>query len=121
VESVLVIACALSLTLSLAAVCWCALLSTPAELRKIVARALDGSLTAEAKADATQALFVAHKADMVAIHEAVEGVLDSVERKRRQVSAAKSRIDQVGQEEAPKTRDDIVTHYRAKVYGLPGA
>jgi len=121
VESLLVLACALSLTLSLAAVCWCALLSTPAELRKIVSRALDSSLTAEAKADATQALFVAHKADTAAIHEAVEGVLDSVERKRKQISGAKSRLAAVQEEDVPKTRDDIVSHYRAKVYGLPGS
>lgn len=120
-ELFLGIACALSLVLSLAAVCWCALCSTPAELRKICTRALDASLTCEAKADATQALFVAHKLDMTAIHEAVEGVLDSVERKRKQISGAKSRLNAVQEGEAPKTRDDIVSHFRAKIYGLPGA
>ena len=120
-ESLLVIACALSLSLSLAAVCWCALFSHPAEFRKQVDSAKMAAATAVGRVEEISALFIAHKADMAAIHEAVEGVLDSVERKRRQVSAAKSRLNQVQEEEVPKTRDDVVAHYRAKVYGLPGA
>lgn len=115
------VACALSLTLSLAAVCWCALFSNPAALRKQVEAAKMAAAGAVGRVEEVSALFVAHKADMSAIHEAVEGVLDSVERKRRQVSAAKSRLDQVQGEEVPKTRDDLVSHYRAKIYGLPGA
>jgi len=121
VELLLIIACALSLTLSLAAVCWCALFSRPAEFRNQVERATSAANAATVRAEETQTLFVAHKLDMAAIQEAVEGVLDSVERKRKQISGAKSRLAAVQEEEVPKTRDEVVTHYRAKVYGLPGA
>jgi len=120
-ESLLVLACALSLSLSLAAVCWCALFSRPAEFRKQVDSAKIAAATAVGRVEEIGALFIAHKADMAAIHEAVEGVLDSVERKRKQISGAKSRLNAVQEEAAPQTRDDIVTHYRAKIYGLPGA
>lgn len=60
--------------------------------------------------------FIEHKAETTALHEAIEGVLDSVEKKRRQTAAGVSRM-QAATEPEPQTREDQLALARRKVYG----
>ncbi len=71
------------------------------------------------RADTLQAEFMQHKLETTALHESMDGMLDSVERKRRRISGAESRLNAGQQAEpaAPATRDQIVTAARQKVYG----
>lgn len=112
----LVLACAASLALSCLAILWCALFSSPARYVKR-AEYIEASISdCVAEVEAIQAKFVQHKAEISALAEAIEGTLDSVERKRRQISGAASRLNSVV-EDAPKSRQDIVDQARARVYG----
>lgn len=114
--SALVLACAVSLCLSIAAILWCALFATPARYIARAARLETGLQDCVGSVDHIEAKFVQHKAEIAALAEAIEGTLDSVERKRRQISGAASRLNAVV-EEAPKSRQDIVDQARARVYG----
>jgi len=111
-------ACAVSLVLSVASIIWVVLFSTPALFRKCVEHSLVMAKDAHAKAEEIESKFLIHKTEMSGLYEAVEGVLDSVEKKRRQTSAAASRVALVqdGPIEA-QTREQIIAGARAKVYG----
>ncbi len=112
------IACAVSILLSTASIIWVVLFSTPALLRKYVEHSLAIAKDAHTKAEAIESKFLIHKTEMNGLYEAVDGVLDSVEKKRRQTSAAASRVALVQDQEAePQTRDEIVAAARRKVYG----
>lgn len=104
----LVLACGVSVALSLGSILWVTLFSGPAKL-----------LSTQARVDRVEADWVAYKASLEGVLEAVEGVLESVERKRRQTTAAASRLetkppDNSGQ---PQTRDDLLRPFRQTVYG----
>lgn len=114
---VTVAACTTSLLLSGAAVLWCALFSGPGQLRTYVERGNQIAEHSAARCDELEARFLAHKAETAALHEAIEGVLDSVEKKRRQTAAGVSKL-QVATEPVPQTRDDQIAMLRAKVYGV---
>jgi len=114
--SALVFACAASLCLSIGAILWCALFSTPASIRKEVDSGRALARTAMEAVEQVEGKFVQHKAEIGALAEAIEGTLDSVERKRRQISGAASRLNAVP-EVAPTSRQDIVDQARARVYG----
>jgi len=109
-------ACALSLVLSSGSILWCLAFSSPASLRKEVdgVRAQVSSAIAEVQKIESQ--FLAQKNDLAAFEESVTGILESVERKRKQIAGSASRLQMV-EPEQPVTRDDIVAAARAKVYG----
>ncbi len=115
--SALVFACAASLCLSIAAIVWCALFSTPASIRKEVDGGRALARSALEAVEQVEARFLQHKAEIGALAEAIEGTLDSVERKRRQISGAASRLNAVP-DAAPQTRQEIVDAARARVYGI---
>ncbi len=110
-------ACAVSLVLSTASFVWVIAFSTPASIRKFVDHGIAIAKEALHKAEEIEIRFLAHKADTTAIHESIEGVLESVERKRRQISGAASRLNTPPAEPVPMTRDEIVQAARGKVYG----
>lgn len=110
-------ACTISLVLSLGCLLWCALFSSPASIRKFVDQGIAHSTAAMNLAEQTDAKFLQHKVDSEAILQSVEGVLDSIERKRRQTSAAMTRLN-ANEEPVPQTRDDVVNAARQKVYGV---
>ncbi len=114
---VTVAACTTSLLLSGAAVLWCALFSGPANLRAHVDRGILLAEQSRSRADEMEGRFIQHKAETAALHESIEGVLDSVEKKRRQTAAGVSKL-QVATEPVPQTRDDQIAMLRAKVYGV---
>jgi predicted metal-binding transcription factor (methanogenesis marker protein 9) len=113
----LVIACALSCVLSVASIVWCCIFSGPASLRK----EMDGvRAQVEASFQAFKQLegnFLTHRTEIQALAESVEGMLDSVERKRRQVTAAASRVNGPALEAVPQTREEILAHARKITYG----
>jgi len=111
------LACAASLMLSGASIVWCALFSAPASQRRAVDNAIATAADAVARADRTEMGFLQHKIDTEGILESVEGVLSSVEKKRRRVAGAESRLN-AGAEPEPQTRDDVVNAARAKIYGV---
>lgn len=112
-----VLACALSLLLSAASIVWCAMFSAPASQRRAVDGAISLSQDAIARSEQTEMKFLQHRIDTEGILESVEGVLSSVEKKRRRVAGAESRLN-AGAEPEPQTRDDVVNAARAKVYGV---
>jgi len=116
----LVVACALSLTLSGAAVLWCSLFATPARFSKYVERVESAFSDVRTRQEELEARWVREKLELTALTESIEGVLDSVERKRRQISGAASRLNQPEEEKLPQDRDALVTMLRAKVYGQTG-
>lgn len=110
-------ACTVSLVLSVGSFVWCVAFSPAASLRKYVDHALSVARTTERRAEEIESRFVSHKAETAALHESIEGVLDSVEKKRRQISASASRLN-LAQEPEPQTREEIVQAGRRKVYGV---
>jgi len=116
----LVAACALSLTLGAASVLWCALFSTPARFRKYVERVESALTDLITRQEDIEARWVREKANLSALQESIEGTLESVERKRRQISGAASRLAQPAEPELPQDRDALVSMLRAKVYGQTG-
>jgi len=64
------------------------------------------------------AAWVKYRVEMATLQESVEGMLESVERKRRQISGAASRLQGPTTEPEPVTRDEIVTAARRRVYGV---
>jgi len=111
------LACALSLVASAASLLWCALFSAPARQKKMVERANDLAQDALTRVEDTAGHFIKLKIENEAFLEAVEGVLSSVEKKRRRVAGAESRLNAV-EEAEPQTRDDIVAAGRARIYGV---
>jgi len=111
------LACALSLVLSAASLLWCALFSAPARQKKSQDQANSIAEEALARVDATATHFIQLKIDNQAFLESVEGVLASVEKKRRRVAGAESRLT-AAEEPEPQTRDEIVSAARAQVYGV---
>ncbi|GAG05984.1 unnamed protein product, partial [marine sediment metagenome] len=111
--------CTLSLLLSGAAILWCALFSGPASIRKFVDHGIAIANTAYTRGEELEAKFLQHKLETEAIREGIEGVLESVEKKRRQTSAAASRL-QLSAEPEPTTRDEIVQAARQRVFGGAG-
>jgi len=116
----LVAACAVSLTLSAASVLWCALFSTPARFTKYVSRVESALADLIVRQEEIEARWVREKANLSALQESIEGTLESVERKRRQISGAASRLAQPAEPELPQDRDALVQQLRAKVYGNTG-
>jgi len=115
----LAIACAGSLLLSGAACLWCALFSTPSQYVKRADRIEAALSDCASLVEAMEAKWLQYRTEMSGLAESVEGTLESVERKRRQISGAASRLNagQVLSEPEPQTRDDVVRVARAKVYG----
>jgi len=111
------LACVVSLVLSIGAILWCALFSAPASIRKWVDHGIAIAKQAEMAAAATEMKFLQFKIETEGILEAVEGVLSSVEKKRRRVSGAESRLN-AAMEPEPQTREQIVAAGRAKIAGL---
>lgn len=110
-------ACAVSLLLSLGSFLWTVVYSTPSHYKKSVDQSHAAAKRAGHIAEETQVLFMQHRGEMVAMQEAMEGVLESVERKRKQISGAASRIKIAEEPPIPLTRNEIVAATRAKVYG----
>jgi len=111
------LACGLSLVLSAASLLWCALFSAPNRQKKMVERANDLAQDALTRVEATASHFIQLKLDNEAFLESVEGVLSSVEKKRRRVAGAESRLN-AAEDPEPQTRDEIVSAGRARVYGV---
>lgn len=116
----IVAACALSLTLSSGSVLWCALFSTPARFSKYVERVESALTDLITRQEDIEARWIREKANLAALQESIEGTLESVERKRRQISGAASRLNQNAEPALPQDRDALVQVLRAKVYGNTG-
>ncbi len=112
----LALACGVSVLLSAAALLWVALFSSASALRREVNDQRQWAKSSIRSCEEMEVRFLAHKAETTALHESIEGVLDSVERKRRQISASASRADALRPVE-PETRDDLVNRLRGNVYG----
>jgi hypothetical protein len=117
VLSSVIVACACSLLLSGAAVLWCALFSNPAQYQKRALRIEAQFADLTRSYDALEAKWLQYKTEMAGLEEAIDGVLQSVERKRRQTAGAVSRMGNGGQPAAPQTRQEIVDAARAATYG----
>ena len=109
-------ACTCSLLLAAASLLWCSLFSSPSSIHKHLERTQGAAESALTRADSMEVRFLEHKVETVALHEAIQGVLDSVEKKRRQTAPASSKLS-LATEPEPITRDDILAAARAKVYG----
>jgi hypothetical protein len=110
------LACSSSLLLSGAALLWVVLFSAPASLRKYVDHSVSIAKDAENRVEEVEMRFIAHKAETTAIHESIESVLASVEKKRKQTAAGVSRLN-LAEAPAPTTREEIVAQARARTYG----
>lgn len=110
------LACGISLLLSGASILWCSLFAAPARQKKMVDLANDLAQDALHRVEATASHFIQLKIDNEAFLESVEGVLSSVEKKRRRVAGAESRLNLQAEPE-PTTRSDIIDAARAKLYG----
>ncbi len=111
-----VLAGTVSLAASIGAVLWCAMFSRPSQFQKVAEAALTGAKQAHLRCEEMESLWIAKKAEISGILESVEGVLDSVEKKRRQTASGVARL-QVAEEPAIQTREDQLAAWRAKVYG----
>lgn len=111
------VACAVSLVLSLGSFLWSVVYSTPSHYKKSVDQTHAAAKQAVRIAEETQGLFLVHRGEMGAMQESMEGVLESVERKRKQISGAASRLKIAEEPPIPLTRGEIVAATRAKVYG----
>jgi len=116
----LVAACALSLTLSAGAILWCTLFSSPAYFKKYVSLLESKVRELVLQFKDLESRWVREKASLSALEESIEGTLESVERKRRQISGAASRLAQPAEDQLPKDRGELVQMLRAKVYGNTG-
>lgn len=114
----LIAACALSLVLSGAAVLWCVLFSNPAVFRRDVERYASRLADCVGSCEDMRAAWLKYRIEMEGLEEAINGVLDSVERKRRQTAGAASRLAVPNAEPEPVTRDEIVAEARKRVYGV---
>jgi len=110
-------ACTLSLLLAAASLVWCALFSSPSSIHKHLERTQAAAESALGRADGMEVRFLEHKVETTALHEAIEGVLDSVEKKRRQTAAASSKLNLAAPPTAPQSRDEMLAEARAKIYG----
>jgi len=113
----LIAACAVSLVLSAACLCWIVLFSNPASFRRELERFTNRVKDSEGACSEMAAAWLKYRTEMASLEESVEGMLDSVERKRRQISGAASRLQPVVPDNVPVTRDEIVTEARKRVYG----
>ncbi len=113
---VALVACGLSLVLSAGTLTWCLVFAPPSIIRKRVEAAEVLAKESQQAFESLENRFVQHKAEILGLAEAIDGQLESVERKRRQISAASSRLSQTPAEAEPQTREQIVQHYRGKVY-----
>lgn len=113
---VTVLACTVSLACSIAALLWCTLFSQPSQFRRVADAALSGAKSAHLRCDEMETLWLAKKAEISGILESVDGVLDSVEKKRRQTAAGVSRL-KLQEEPVPQTREEQMVAWRAQVYG----
>ena len=102
----LVLACAVSLLLSGVSLAWVIAFSKPARL-----------LQQSQRLDSIQADWVAFKASMEGVLESIDGQLESVERKRRQVAGAASRVQNAVEPQGPPTRAEILRPYRQAAFG----
>jgi TRAP-type C4-dicarboxylate transport system substrate-binding protein len=68
--------------------------SLPMQLRRTVEQTADVALSAERTANATREAWTEEKARLAGIQEAVEGVLDQVEKKRARVVSENRRAEQ---------------------------
>lgn len=111
-----VAACSCSLLLAAASLLWCALFSSPSSIHKHLERTQAAAESALTRADGMEVRFLEHKMETTALHEAIEGVLDSVEKKRRQTAAASSKL-QLADQPAAQTREEMLAAARRTVYG----
>jgi hypothetical protein len=112
-----ILACACSAVLAGASVLWCSLFSNPAQFQKRCQRIESAFADLTRNYDALEAKWLQYKTEMAGLEEAIDGVLQSVERKRRQTAGAVSRMGNGGQPTVPQTRQEIVDAARAATYG----
>jgi hypothetical protein len=111
-------ACALSLVLSAGCLVWVVLFSGPASIRKVVDQCAYNVLKLGADFESVKAAFTQHKAEIAGIEEAIQGTLESVERKRKQIAGSASRLNVAQAEAVPQTREEIVNAARQRVYAV---
>lgn len=115
------IACGCSMVLSLLCVAWCIVFSPPASLRKECEEVRILANASVASFNQMEANFVQHRTEMNAIAEGVEGMLETVEKKRRSTAASLARQNGLIQvEQVPQTREEIVMAGRRATYGAGG-
>lgn len=110
-------ACACSLVLSLGAIVWVLVFSPPAQLRKQVDRVRDELATALLEVLRIDSAFAALRNEHRSFVESVEAMLESVERKRKQIAGSASRLSNQLELPEPMTREEERTAIRLKVYG----
>ncbi len=107
---VLAVACGVAVLISLASLVWVLRYSTVASIHD-----------ATRKIEDVQHDWVAYKASIESVMNAIESQLDSVERKRRQISGAASRLNAkegASQEPAaPPSRQEILAPFRRAAFG----
>lgn len=112
-------ACTASLAFSLAALLWCTLFSSPSKFHQVSEAAFEGAKAAHLRCEEMEAQWIGKKAEIAGVLESLEGVLDSVEKKRRQTAAGVSKL-RLQEEPEPTSREDQLAVWRAKVYGTQG-
>jgi len=116
----LVLAGTISLACSIAALLWVTLFSRPGQFKQVADRAMSGANAAHQRCDEMESRWVAKQADISGVLQSVEGVLDTVEKKRRQTASGVARLA-VAEQAAPQTRDEQMAAWRAQVYGRGAA
>ena len=87
--------------------------SWPIAQRATLQAMLDRVQAAEAIVDGLQAKWTAKAAEIGAVLEEVEGVLESVERKRRRTAATEAKLAQRDEQPGPETREQALARLRA--------
>ena len=103
----------LALACSAAAVCvalWIAARGAPSQVRAQTDEALEVARTAHRTADDT-------RSSWIAAQEALETLLEQIERKRRSAAAAASRAGAANGADQPMTRDDLLSQLRRGAAG----
>jgi len=101
----LALACALAVALSVCSIVWVTVFSKPARLVQL-----------ERSCEALRTEWTAKRLELDGVLDAIDGQLESVERKRRQVAGAVSRLP--GAEPAqPPSRAELLAPYRRAAFG----
>lgn len=93
-EFSILVACTLSLAVSVACFVYCAAFSRPSSFRKEVESCHADLAHVAASQEAVNLQFTAHRGEMNSLAEMVEGMLQSIERKRKQTATAAARLNQ---------------------------
>lgn len=105
----------LSLVVNVAVLLWCVVFSRPGQFQKSVDALGSSQVTVTSQFSELRNAFLEHRTEMNSVADAVEGMLENVERKRKQTATAASRLAGPQLQPVPQTREEMVAAGRRAI------